>query len=121
LCPPLHALGFTPNLITTVGTVSTCYALWSLYHGRILRFLAFYALGYVLDCLDGHFARRYHLETDWGDWYDHGRDWVLLVATVAVMVHRYVGRVAPCLLGLALLVILSYSVLLVMYTGCLDR
>lgn len=73
----MHAMGVTPNMITSVGNVFRAVAAYGLYNERRWLFAVTYSLGYTCDCLDGHFARRYLLTSEFGDVYDHVSDMVM--------------------------------------------
>lgn len=70
----LHSVGVTPNMLTTLGNVSRIAAAYFLFQQEKNIFAAFYALGYLFDCMDGHFARRYQMTSEFGDVYDHASD-----------------------------------------------
>ena len=74
LAPTLYEYGFTPNILTTIGNISTlAFAYFMLnYHFQLAAF--FYLLSYIFDCLDGYIARSYNMTTKFGDWYDHISD-----------------------------------------------
>lgn len=74
--PTLYKMGITPNMITTVGVILRCMALYHLFRGETKFFFIEAVLSYFMDCLDGNYARRYHMCTKFGDYYDHLSDLV---------------------------------------------
>ena len=74
VCPFLYRTGHTPNLITTYSLFTGVLSAYFLTKGCSYLFMIFYALSYFLDCVDGHFARKYDMTTDFGDAYDHFKD-----------------------------------------------
>ena len=66
----------TPNILTVIriiGAVSLVF----LDLGSI-PFLVVYAVAGITDVLDGHLARKYHLESEIGNVLDTSADWLLL-------------------------------------------
>jgi len=94
VAPFFHSTGHTANLITFEGALSAAYSLYLLKEYRVAEFAAFYALSYVLDCLDGHFARRYKMVSKFGEYFDHVKD---LTATMAFfyVLWKYYYLTAP--------------------------
>lgn len=70
----LYQNGVTPNMITTVGNIVRAFSIYFLFKGHHLLFFILYLIGYYFDCLDGHFARKYNMCSDFGDLYDHVSD-----------------------------------------------
>jgi len=72
--PYFKGINMTPNMITTLGLIS---ALISIYLFCIKNYKVsaiFFFLSYFFDCVDGNFARKYNMITDFGDYYDHTVD-----------------------------------------------
>jgi len=69
----------TPNMITSMGVVMRIISLYYLFgnlkNSKIL-FFVFSMLGYLFDCLDGYYARKYNMCSKFGDYYDHISDLV---------------------------------------------
>jgi hypothetical protein len=63
---PLHCMGLTPNMVTIVSTMFTFLAIYFLHIEERYYAIAFYVLGYILDCVDGKMARRYKITSDVG-------------------------------------------------------
>jgi len=120
VCPLLYALHFTPNIITTIGTIVYFLALVNLCRGNMWWFVALYVAGYWLDCLDGHYARKYHMETEFGDYFDHVRDLLLMIAISIIIFMRYNNKVPRYVMMLVSAVLGIMLVLMIMYIGCLD-
>jgi phosphatidylglycerophosphate synthase len=66
--------GFTPNIITTIGIIFGLLSMYCIlkYNFKIASFLLI--LAYYFDCVDGKLARKYNLQTNFGDYYDHFGD-----------------------------------------------
>lgn len=69
-----YKLGFTPNMITTIGIIFGLLSMYNIFHSnfKIAAFLLLCA--YYFDCVDGKLARKYNLQTKLGDYYDHFGD-----------------------------------------------
>lgn len=81
--PLLYKLGITPNFITTIRLIMSIIIFPYLFENEMYKSASVvYLLSYILDCLDGHYARRYNMETEFGDYYDHMTDIVSLVITM---------------------------------------
>lgn len=71
---------FSPNDITSLSIIFallSTYCILSIDQNKILyKSLAaiFYGISYYFDCLDGHYARKFNMSTDFGDKYDHYGD-----------------------------------------------
>lgn len=72
--PILKKLKMTPNMVTTIGLVFGLLCIICLMKEKYVLAVVFYWISYWLDCMDGHFARKYDMETQFGDYYDHLRD-----------------------------------------------
>ena len=84
VCPLLKKLNFTPNLITTIGLFLGLLSIYFIHKGLYLVGVVFLWLCFFTDCLDGHFARKYNMETVMGDYYDHFRD-IFVISTIVFL------------------------------------
>jgi phosphatidylglycerophosphate synthase len=85
ICPFLYKTGHTPNVITTYSLITGFLSAYSLYQGNLWLFVVFYILSYFFDCVDGHFARKYDMITDFGDAYDHFKDIFVFLLIIYVV------------------------------------
>ena len=117
--PYLRSFQATPNQITTwslcVGLVSA-YALSQKTEAGVYWFAGLYLVQFLLDCLDGYYARRYGMISEVGDWYDHIKDVVLYFLICYILVSRY-GL--PRYLG-AMAVVVLLPILQYVYNGCVS-
>ena len=79
LNPVAYKLGFTPNTITSISLVfglafNFFYACRSYKASVLMLFFS-----YFFDCMDGHYARTYNMETEFGDYYDHIKDILVML------------------------------------------
>lgn len=61
LMPFMKKLNLTANQITLMSTLSTFVSCYYLYHNNIKLFSIYYFIGYLLDCIDGRYARKYKM------------------------------------------------------------
>lgn len=83
ISPSLHNIGITPNFITALRTILILavfpYAFLTK-HYHIAAII--YIVSYFGDCLDGHLSRKYNLDTDFGDYFDHASDVLGMILTL---------------------------------------
>lgn len=114
VCPLFRATGHTPNVITTYSCIAGAYALFALYKRQFAHFGIAWAVSYFFDCLDGHFARKYHMVTEFGDYYDHISDAVQAgIAMILILSYK------PPLKLVVLLMVTMY--LSLKHFGCQER
>lgn len=87
--PILKSTNHTANLISTYGCIFMIGALYNLYNDNIFRFSTYFWISYVLDCLDGYYARRYNMVTKFGDIFEHVRDVLSLLFIVCICCYKY--------------------------------
>jgi phosphatidylglycerophosphate synthase len=83
----LKKYNFSPNMITTLGLIPSYYCIKFTYEDRFTEAAVMYALYFYLDCLDGFYARKYDMCTQFGDWYDHGTD-IIFGITLLYVLHN---------------------------------
>ena len=76
--PCIHKAGVTPNMLTTASMLCGFYSAKLIWDKKPKEAAFFFALNYFFDCMDGHMARRYNMESHFGDWYDHITDWLTI-------------------------------------------
>lgn len=89
MMPFLKKLKFTPNKITLLSTISTLVSCYYLYNYNIKRFTIFYILGYLLDCIDGRFARKYKMSSLLGMVADSTSDCITNFIIVIILFLKY--------------------------------
>lgn len=83
-----HYFNMTPNQITTISLIFGIIAIYFSLKRKIWVFTLFYALSYIFDCVDGYYARKYGMCTDFGDFYDHTKD-VLILGIVVFIIFKH--------------------------------
>ena len=68
ITPTLHKLGFTPNILTSFGNISTIIFAYLMFNNKFKLAAIFFLFAYIFDCLDGYMARSFNMVTKYGDW-----------------------------------------------------
>ena len=93
LSPYFKKLNFNANDITTLSLIFGILAVKSLIQEKFALTGVFYLISYYFDCMDGYYARKYNMISDFGDKYDHYKDWTIesLIILILFMQKRVVG------------------------------
>ena len=79
LCPYFYSLNHTPNMITTYSLIAGLISCFFLYKKQLPLFAIWYFISYFFDCFDGHYARKYNMTSNFGDMYDHIKDYLIII------------------------------------------
>ena len=74
IAPFFKATYHRANFITFEGLILSTYGLYHLSQFNMLKFMFGYGLGYVFDCLDGYYARKYNDKSRFGEYFEHSKD-----------------------------------------------
>lgn len=113
LSPLFNDFGLGPNSITTLSLISGVYSGYLAYKRMFIWAMAFYSLAYIFDCLDGYNARKYKVETKFGDYYDHFSD---VFKFIMIMLGCYFAN--GKIFWISIPFILLDSLLVMMHLGC---
>ena len=86
-CPFAHALGLTPNILTTISLLFCGFAIFYLLKSRFYLAAFLFLISYYFDCMDGHFARKYKQTSKFGDYYDHIADFTKIVSVLYTLFY----------------------------------
>ena len=103
----------TPNLITLIRLIIGIKVVDLMNKGRNQYAAILFFLWYFLDCLDGHYARKYDMVTVFGDYFDHLVD-TWLVSIILLNIYNRISGLQLCLLIIMLIG-------LVVFVGCQER
>lgn len=70
----LKTFEITPNTITTISLIFGVLSFIALVNHFYITSASLFLMAYFFDCLDGHYARKYNMCTEIGDYYDHVSD-----------------------------------------------
>ena len=76
LAPLFKKANFTPNIITGINIFFCILCIYHLYFNNYNLAVIYLLLAYLFDCLDGFYARKYKMETEFGDLLDHYTDYI---------------------------------------------
>ncbi len=79
LSPLFKKLGFTPNMITGINIYCSILCIYYLHLQNYNYAVIYLLLAYFFDTLDGFYARKYNMETKFGDLLDHYSDYVFYI------------------------------------------
>ena len=92
LCEPtttfFRSTGFNPNDLTTISFIFGILSILFLYKNKPILSVICYFISYFFDCADGYHARRYRMCTEYGDLYDHIKDWVVNILFISLLISR---------------------------------
>lgn len=86
IAPTFYSLGFTPNMITTLGNICTLIFIYFFMKRDFILSAIFFFFSYVFDCLDGYIARSYNMVSEFGDYYDHISDGMKTIAFTILLI-----------------------------------
>lgn len=86
VAPLFYTLGFTPNMITTLGNICTIISIYFFIKQQYYYSALFFFLSYFFDCLDGYVARSYNMTSQFGDFYDHISDMIKILSFLILFI-----------------------------------
>jgi phosphatidylglycerophosphate synthase len=110
-----HDINFTPNMITTLGAISSYLSLKYYYKGNKKYSILFLLLRAYFDYTDGALARVYNQISKFGDYYDHIVDSVFLIVLNIIIYNKFKNKNRSILI-LSILNIFSWNMLSIF--GC---
>lgn len=91
ISPTLHKLKISPNQITTLRLFAIIIAFVCLFEKKLYKYAALLiALSFFGDCLDGHMARKYNMDSTFGDYFDHFVDiftHIIILYYLSIYIH----------------------------------
>lgn len=103
IVPYFKKMDFVPNDITTISLIISMFSVYLFYkdYNNIAAIL--FLVGYLFDCTDGYYARKYGMVTQFGDYYDHFCDLskvLMLYYIMYIKSSEKFFKILPILLGL---------------------
>jgi phosphatidylglycerophosphate synthase len=114
LYPYFKQLNFTPNTITSLSFIFGLLAVYFLIHNKINYFAVSFLVSYIFDCMDGAYARKYKMTTQFGDLYDHATDLIVGFALIYISFKKYYNQLTPNII----IAFLTFTFLMQMHMGC---
>jgi len=124
--PLWHSIKFTPNMLTTLGLVSSIACVYFLYKRNFTLAIIFMIARMYFDYSDGLLARKYKQVTAVGDWYDHITDSLFTIGVVIVLVvSKYKTGTESFfvnnLKGISLFALFVFFLLFLAQMGCIEN
>ena len=117
LCPTLKKWNFTPNIITTFSLITTIICLFFFNKRDNFMGCFFLIISYFFDCVDGHFARKYDMVTEFGDYFDHFTDLSLTIGLVYQLYKQ--NTIGQFKIKIAIMIL--FAILMVGHMGCQEK
>ncbi len=106
ISPYLYNLGITPNMITFQRFALIIFVFTYMFCNKMYKSAALvYIYAYFCDCLDGHMSRKYEMETQFGDYFDHMAD-ILTVLISLYLIAKTINKKYYWVLFIVLIVLL---------------
>lgn len=123
ILPTLKKYNMTPNQLTILGIFTGLISCYYLYEGKFLYSFIFLIISTFLDCLDGHYARKYKLGSKLGHYLDHIGDVFKFIVLLYVLYHKYYNEIYDIKYILLILIILNliHDNCTYLYTSKTDR
>ena len=90
ISPIFKKMQFTPNMITTLGLLCTFIMIYFINIKQYELSVVFFIFGYFFDCMDGFYARKYKMVSEFGDYYDHFADIIKMIYVGYLIVPYYI-------------------------------
>jgi phosphatidylglycerophosphate synthase len=114
-------LNFSPNGITTLSLIFGVISVVSLHKGFVETAIITMGLSYFMDCIDGYYARKYKMVTEFGDLYDHVKDVLVFIAYIFVLFRRNKYKLTNFQWLITIGVLIFFLFMSVLYFACQER
>jgi len=112
---------FSPNGITTLSLIFGLISIWGLYNNWVEGAIIFMFLSYVMDCVDGYYARKYNMVTKGGDYYDHIKDITIFLIFFILLYIRNKDKLSIMQLLVSVIVLLFFLLSSFAYFACQEK
>ena len=106
--PIFKSLNFTPNTLTTFSLLFGILSAYNLQISNNKISAIFLITSYIFDCFDGNYARKYNMETKFGDLYDHTSDIIKFILLFYIMYTLNKKKFKSYLIIIILLLLFSF-------------
>lgn len=118
LSEPFHKMGFTANGVTTLSLLTGLLSVNLFCRGNHELAAFMFLVSYFFDCMDGFYARKYDQVTDFGDYYDHAKD-LLIVVIFVYCIWNKIEKIETKVIALGIFFILFF--LMHAHMGCQQK
>ena len=99
-----------PNIITAINIIPSILSLYFLHMNNYIFFFVFLFIRLILDCLDGHVARKYNKVSEFGNYFDHYTDLVYYVLLIIFLTYKINIIIMILLTSVLILLLKNYIV-----------
>ncbi len=104
--PFFYKLKFTPNIITTLSNILCIISIFFIYKKNYKLAGIFYFISYFFDCLDGFYARKYKMTSEFGRIYDNISDIIKIsIILMIIIVNIRKSKIKISILCIAILLV----------------
>ena len=118
LNPYYKKLEFTPNTLTTLSILLTLLGLYLYKKKYIILGSILVFIGYYFDCADGSYARKYKMETKYGDYYDHIGDVLKIILTLYLL---YTLKLKRYFIYFLVIMSVIFGIICFIHVGCQEK
>lgn len=109
-------LGMTANHLTTLSFFFGILTAYYIYKGNNKLAIFSFVLSYYYDCMDGNYARKNNMTSEFGDLYDHISDWLKIALIAFAMYKRN-----PVKFKYVTPILAVFSLIATVHLGCQER
>jgi phosphatidylglycerophosphate synthase len=117
VAPFFKATGHTANMLTIYSIICGLLYMKAIREGKFVHFAAYYGISYFFDCLDGYYARRYHMVSKFGEYLDHIKDNTFMALTWYILFTSFPSITKH----FHIFIFLFFLFLLALHTGCQQK
>ena len=117
LAPLFKKVNFTPNMISYINICFSILCIYYLYFHNYTYAVIYLLLTYLFDSLDGFYARKYKMETYFGDLLDHYTDYIFYIGLYYLLLFKIPFKNKTNILFI--LIVLSFTSIL--HLGCTEH
>lgn len=118
LNPYFKQLNFTPNMITTISLVFGIITNMAYFKNYYLVSAAALLVSYFFDCMDGNYARKYDMQSKFGDLYDHYKDWAVIIVLLLLFIRKKVSNTFKIASFISIIIVLLGTYV---HVGCTEK
>ena len=120
LSPYLKKCYLTPNDITFLSLITGILSIFFLFNNMYEYSILYLFLSYFFDIFDGNYARKYKMETEFGDLYDHIKDLLVSISIFSLLLYKtYIISIKLMIIYFVLIII--FFILMNIHLGCQER
>lgn len=116
--PYFKRLHFTPNGITTLSLIFGIIFNIAFYKNYYIFAALSILISYYFDCMDGNYARTYDMQSRFGDFYDHIKDWTVFIIFIIIFFTKTTSLKFKLICIIVLIIVCLGTIL---HTGCTEE